>query len=186
MSSRMDVAVEPQTVDEAKDAVERSRQRISTTLDALEDRIVEKKHAMQDRMDVLRPVREQVAERPLTAVAVAVGVGALLGSLGGREDRGETRRDVKASGGDVKASRFGRGRSGLSDRDRAELREWRRMRRERLRSRIGGGRDVGEEGGRLDALKHQLAGAVTSAIGAAVTARLRDFSGGGHRGDGRY
>ena len=46
MSSRIeDVAVDPQTVDEAKDAVERSRQRISTTLDALEDRIVEKKHA---------------------------------------------------------------------------------------------------------------------------------------------
>lgn len=176
MSSRMDVAVEPQTVDEAKDAVERSRQRISTTLDALEDRIVEKKHAMKDRMDVLRPVREQVSVRPLTAVAVAVGVGALLGSLGGgRDEREETGRAAKKS-------RSGRGRSGLSDEDRAELRAWRRMRRERLRSRIGSGRDAGDEGGRLDTLKHQLAGAVTSAIGAAVTARLRDFSGGSHRG----
>ncbi|HSK21072.1 MAG TPA: hypothetical protein VK912_18085 [Longimicrobiales bacterium] len=186
MSSRMDVAVEPQTVDEAKDAVERSRQRISTTLDALEDRIVEKKHAMQDRMDVLRPVRKQVSVRPLTAVAVAVGVGALLGSLGGREHREEAGRDEKKGGRELKASRSLRGRSGLSDRDRAELREWRRMRRERLRNRIGSGRDTGDEGGRLDALKHQLAGAVTSAIGAAVTARLRDFSGGSHRGDGRY
>ena len=182
--SRMDVAVEPQTVDEAKDAVERSRQRISTTLDALEDRIVEKKHAMQDRMDVLRPVREQVTVRPLTAVAVAVGVGALLGSLGGRGDR-DVGRDVKA-GREGKSSRSMRGRSGLSERDRAELREWRRMRRERLRNRIGSGRDEDNGGGRLDALKHQLAGAVTSAIGAAVTARLRDFSGGSHRGDGRY
>ena len=177
MSSRMDVAVEPQTVDEAKDAVERSRQRISTTLDALEDRIVEKKHAMQDRMDVLRPVREQVSVRPLTAVAVAAGVGVLLGSLGGRDDRDESERDVRSS-------RSRRGKSGMSERDRAELREWRRMRRARLRSRSGSGRDAGDDGGRLEALKHQLAGAVTSAIGAAVTARLRDFSGG--RRDGRY
>lgn len=183
--SRTDVAVEPQTVDEAKDAVERSRQRISTTLDALEDRIVEKKHAMQDRMNVLRPVREQVSVRPLTAVAVAVGVGALLGSLSGRGDREEVARDVKA-GREGKSSRSMRGRSGLDERDRAELREWRRMRRERLRNRIGSGRDEDDEGGRLDALKHQLAGAVTSAIGAAVTARLRDFSRGSHRGDGRY
>lgn len=176
MSSRIeDVAVEPQTVDEAKDAVERSRQRISTTLDALEDRIVEKKHAMQDRMDVLRPVREQVTQRPFTAVAVALSAGALLGSLGGGGDAEE----------DAAQSRSSRGGRGLSERERRELREWRRMRRDRLRARAD--RDVDDEGdSRLESLKHQLAGAVTTAIGAAVTARLKEFSGGtGTRSDGR-
>lgn len=178
MSSRIeDVAVEPQTVDEAKDAVERSRQRISTTLDELEDRIVEKKHAMQDRMDVLRPVREQVVQRPFTAVAVALGAGALLGSLvGGDEEEREAA---------VSSSR--RRGSGLSDHERAELREWRRMRRDRLRSRTGRSHERDDDGGsRLESLKHQLAGAVTSAIGAAVTARLKEFSGGSTvQGDGR-
>jgi ElaB/YqjD/DUF883 family membrane-anchored ribosome-binding protein len=174
MSSRIDdVAVKPQTVDEAKDAVERSRQRISTTLDALEGRIVDKKHAMQDRMDVLRPVREQVTQRPFTVVAVALGVGALLGSLGGRD---ESEREVHAP-------RTRPGRSGLSDGERHELREWRRMRSDRLRARARSRREHEDEGGsRMESLKHQLAGAVTSAIGAAVSARLKEFSGGsGHR-----
>jgi len=171
MSSRIeDVAVDPQTVDEAKDAVERSRQRISTTLDALEDRIVEKKHAMQDRMDVLRPVRDQVTQRPFMAVAVALGVGALLGSLGGSAD-------------DVAEPRAGRGRQQLSDRDR---REWRRLRRDRLRARGGAAGHDDDSGARLDSLKRQLAGAVTTAIGAAVTARLKEFSGErSQRDDGR-
>jgi ElaB/YqjD/DUF883 family membrane-anchored ribosome-binding protein len=171
MSSRIeDVAVDPQTVDEAKDAVERSRQRISTTLDALEDRIVEKKHAMQDRMDVLRPVRDQVTQRPFMAVAVALGVGAVLGSLGGSAE-------------DVAEPRAGRGRQRLSDHDRRELRQWRRLRRDRLRARGGSGGHDDDSGARLDSLKHQLAGAVTTAIGAAVTARLKEFS--SKRDDGR-
>jgi ElaB/YqjD/DUF883 family membrane-anchored ribosome-binding protein len=179
MSSRIEeLAVEPQTVDEAKDAVERSRQRISTTLDALEDRIVEKKHAVQDRIDVLRPVREQVRQRPFTAVGVALGVGALLGSVGGSDAAAEREPHV---------SRSRRSRSGLNDRERSELRAWRRMRRDRLRARTASRHERDHDAGsRLDSLKHQLAGAVTSAIGAAVTARLREFSGGTReRGDGR-
>jgi ElaB/YqjD/DUF883 family membrane-anchored ribosome-binding protein len=179
-------AVSPRTVDEARDAVERSRQRISSTLDTLEDRIVEKKHELQDRADVLRPVRERIAQRPFMVVAVAVGVGALLGSLG----------HSSASRGDAPRGRRGRvGRTGgdiLEDRDRAELRRWRRARRERLRARTHengrhAGRDDDEAGSRLDGLKHQLMGAVTSAISAAVAARVRDFAasglGGGDRGD---
>jgi hypothetical protein len=71
-------------VGEARLAVERSRQRISTTIDALEDRIVDKKHEVQDRLDVVRRAREQVRRRPLLAMAVAAGAGMLLGSLGGR------------------------------------------------------------------------------------------------------
>jgi ElaB/YqjD/DUF883 family membrane-anchored ribosome-binding protein len=166
MSSRLEeIGTEPRTVDEARSAVERSRERISNTLDALEDRIVEKKHEIQDRVDVLKPVRQQVENRPFTAVAVAVGVGALLGSLGGRgrdEDRGSRRG------------------SSMKEEDRAELREWRRMRRERLEARTSRS-DAAEDAGpgRLDALKHQLAGAVTSAIGAVVTAKVREFTGTG-------
>lgn len=185
MSSRMDdTADSPRTVDEARDAVERSRQRISSTLDTLEDRIVEKKHELKDRADVLRPVRDRITARPLVAVAVAVGVGALLGRLGGGPD----------ADADVRRGRSGRVRgTALADRDRAELRRWRRSRRERLRSMTGenGRRDHTDDdaGGHLDGLKQQLMGALTTAISAAVAARVREFAasslGGTGRGDGQ-
>lgn len=178
-------ATAPRTVDEARHAVERSRQRISTTLDQLEERIVEKKHELQDRADVLRPVREQVQNRPFTAVAVGLGVGALLGSLGGSDDE---ERDS--------SRRHGRHGSALSDSERRELREWRKSRRERLETRFESRNTSrqhsdSEGPGRLDAMKHQLMGAITSAIGAAVTAKVKELSGLGPatsrnaRGDGR-
>lgn len=191
-----ETAEEPRTVDEARDAVERSRQRISSTLDRLEDRIVEKKHELQDRVDVFRPVRDQIAQRPFTAVAVGIGVGALLGSIGGGDDEEETHRH----------SRSGRVRGlPLSDDDRRELREWRRARKQRLRAAAArrhpgddrderhGGHD--DSSSRFDALKHQLLGAVTSAITTAVTQRVRSMAmnnisglvgGGNDRGDDRH
>lgn len=182
----------PQTVDEARDAVARSRERISSTLDALEDRIVEKKHEIQDRVDVLRPVREQIAERPLTAVMAGLAVGALLGALGGGDDDEYTRRRSGRISGHE-----------LDDDERDELKQWRRQRRKRLRAKLsrsavdsdwpelsrgrgrsrssgrGKARDYDRDGrddrsdSRFDALKHQLLGAVTSAITTAVTTRLR-------------
>jgi len=174
MSSNLESAAAPQTVDEARHAVERSRQRISTTLDQLEEKIVEKKHELQDRADVLRPVKDQIRERPFTAVAVGLGVGALLGSLGGADDERESRRGRGAD-------------SAMTDEERRELREWRRHRRERLEARLGAtaarnGRSSRDhhdssDPGRLDAMKNQLMGAITSAIGAAVTAKVKEYAG---------
>lgn len=168
----------PRTVDEARDAVERSRQRISSTLDTLEDRIVEKKHELKDRADVLRPVRERIAARPFPAVAVAVGLGLLLGRLGGGSDSAELRH-----------TRSGRLRGeALSPRDRSELRQWRRARRDRLRSMVReNGGDAGRQddvvGSSLDTLKHTLMGALTTAITAAVASRVREFAAGRAGGD---
>jgi ElaB/YqjD/DUF883 family membrane-anchored ribosome-binding protein len=179
MSTRTEsTADEPRTVGEARDAVERSRQRISSTLDQLEDRIVEKKHEIRERVDVLRPVREQIAERPFTALAVAAGVGALLGSIGGGADDDDGHSH----------SRSGRVRGhSLSDDDRRELREWRRARKQRLRARLHDDADDDRGSSRFDALKHQLMGAVTSAITTAVTKRVRQLAMdniGGHDGNG--
>lgn len=169
-------AESPQTVDEARDAVIRSRQRISSTLDELEGRIVDTKHEIRERVDVLRPIREQIVQRPWVAVAVAAGVGAFLGSLGGDDgDSYHRRRSGRLSG------------RTLSEEDRRELKEWRRMRRRRLRGaarQAGRGRDddawhgsdrfEGDDGdSRFDALKHQLLGALTSAVTTAVTKRVR-------------
>jgi ElaB/YqjD/DUF883 family membrane-anchored ribosome-binding protein len=176
MDIRIDeTAAEPRTVDEARNAVERSRQRISSTLDQLEDRIVEKKHELQDKADVLRPLREQIAQRPFTALAVGVGVGALLGSLGGSDDEPEHRH-----------TRSGRIRgTSLSDDDRRGLREWRSARKDRLRAAAKRNRhhrdDSSDDSGssRFDGLKHQLIGALTSAVTTAVTQRVRSMAMGG-------
>jgi ElaB/YqjD/DUF883 family membrane-anchored ribosome-binding protein len=180
MSSRIEESAGgPRTVDEARTAVERSRERISSTLDRLEDRIVDKKHEIQDRADVLRPVRERVMERPLTAVAIAAGVGVLLGSLGGRHDEEEDAPSYRSRG----ASRPQLRGAYLDDDDRAELRRWRRARRERLRQRLDHTGSEAEpedgDGSRFDDLKHQLFGALTSAVSAAVTAKIRDFAANG-------
>jgi ElaB/YqjD/DUF883 family membrane-anchored ribosome-binding protein len=179
MSSRtQDVTGDPQTVDEARDAVERSRERISSTLDQLEGRIVEKKHELQEKADIFRPVREQVVARPFTAIAIAVGVGALLGSLGGGSDDDDDA--VWRTRSDRPRARLRRPATGdgfLDDDDRSELRQWRRSRRERLRSRTrhAAGHDAGHDS-RLSGVRQQLMGAVTSAITAAITARIRDFA----------
>jgi ElaB/YqjD/DUF883 family membrane-anchored ribosome-binding protein len=163
MTSSGEGGVEPQTVDQARDAVERSRERISATLDRLEDRIVEKKQELQEKADVFRPVKNQVRQRPLIAIAVAVGVGALVGSLGrGRENRASLKQP-------------------LTDEDaRRELREWREHRRERLRALAAGADPYhvrrSSRSSRFDTLKGQLMGAATTAITAALTARLKEFA----------
>jgi ElaB/YqjD/DUF883 family membrane-anchored ribosome-binding protein len=181
MSSReQETQGSPQSVGEARDAVERSRERISSTLDALEDRIVEKKHELKDRADVLRPVRKQVLQRPFTAVAVAVAAGALLGSLGG----GRTEEPRRRRGGRPTETPVSAG-------DRSELRRWRRTRRDRLRSLTreagGNGRHHGGDQGdsAFAGLKQQLMGAAASVLTAAVTSKVREFTSGGRARDDR-
>jgi len=80
---------EPRTVEEARLAVEESRERMSNTLDAIEGRLVAKKQQLSDRMDVMRPVKQRVRSRPWQAVAVALGVGVLIWKLRHKHDEHE-------------------------------------------------------------------------------------------------
>ena len=73
----------PGTVQEARRAVEQSRERIAATLDQLEGRIVETKASIQRKADIVRPAREAIRTRPLIALGVAVAVGIFLGTRGG-------------------------------------------------------------------------------------------------------
>jgi ElaB/YqjD/DUF883 family membrane-anchored ribosome-binding protein len=73
--------VQPRTVEEARNAVVASRERMSDTLDAIENRLVTKKQEITDRMDVMRPVKKQVRSRPWPALALAFGVGFLFWKL---------------------------------------------------------------------------------------------------------
>ena len=70
--------MEPRTVEEARRAVEQSRERMSHTLNALESQLTTKKEELEAKVDVLRPVKKRVRKRPLIALAVAFGVGVLL------------------------------------------------------------------------------------------------------------
>lgn len=70
--------MEPRSVEEARLAVQESRERMASTLDALEQQLTTKKQELEAKVDVLRPVKRRVRKRPLIALAVAFGVGVLL------------------------------------------------------------------------------------------------------------
>jgi ElaB/YqjD/DUF883 family membrane-anchored ribosome-binding protein len=66
----------------ARAEIEMTRSRMSETIDEIEDRLIEKRERLQDRMDVLAPVREN----PLPSVGIALGAGLLFGLLTGGGD----------------------------------------------------------------------------------------------------
>lgn len=104
----------PRDVGEARRVVEARRGRVADTLQELEERLVEEKEAIQDKLDVARPAREYVRGKPLVAVGVAAGAGLLLGLL--------TARSKRRTGEEPD---FG-------DEDRDAIRRWRSERRKRL------------------------------------------------------
>ena len=73
--------MEPRTVEEARQAVEASRAKLSDTLGVLEQSLTTRKEELEAKVDVLRPVKHRVRARPLAALAVAFGVGVLLGKF---------------------------------------------------------------------------------------------------------
>lgn len=75
----------------ARTEIEMTRARMSETIDEIEDVLLRKKAKIQDRLDVLAPVRE----RPIQSAAAALGAGLVLGLLtgGGDDDRHEGRFD---------------------------------------------------------------------------------------------
>jgi ElaB/YqjD/DUF883 family membrane-anchored ribosome-binding protein len=171
MADRETVTAEPTDVGEAKRQVERNRERISETLDAIEHRIVDKKEQLRERMDVARPLRERVQRTPWKAVGAAAGVGVALALLVGG---GGSRSSRKASRG-----------LDIPDADtRRDLRRLRRQRRERLAGRLDGaeghegtshlssGRE--KSGGGRSRLGRELRRQLIAAAGTALLQGLRD------------
>jgi len=73
------VSDDPEAV---RSEIEQTRERMSSTIDEIESVLARKKEAIQDRLDVLAPIRE----RPLPATGIAFGVGLALGLLTGGDD----------------------------------------------------------------------------------------------------
>jgi len=142
--------VQPTTVAEARRAIEAARGRISETLDAIEDRIQEKRHDLRSRLDVLRPVRGQIRSHVWRSLGIAFGGGLLLGLLGGGGKKGMRQRAGT-----------------LSPAERRALRRWRTERHERLarRTRMARGRDSG---------RGSMFAQLRSALGQAVLDGLAD------------
>ena len=153
-------SADPRDVDAARRVVEARRERVAGTLQALEVRLVEEKEAIQDKLDVTRPVRDYVRGRPLAAVGAAVGAGLLLGLI--------TKRPKRRGG-----------EPALEGEDRDAIRRWRRQRRKRLL-------ESAEEGvpsfepppsrfGRLFRdMAHELAGAGTALLIAQLVGRVQE------------
>lgn len=76
----------------ARSEIEQTRQRMTGTLDAIEDKLVQKKTELQDRLDVLAPAREQ----PMLAAGLAFGGGLMLGLLTGGDDSDDHRSGGRA------------------------------------------------------------------------------------------
>jgi ElaB/YqjD/DUF883 family membrane-anchored ribosome-binding protein len=140
---------EPNTVEQARAEVARSRARISDTLDELEDRLVDKQHALREKLDVKKRLNDIIEKRPLVAVGAVAGLGFLLGLIGGR------------GGTDA----------GMDDDEREELREL-------LREARANGDTPSISVGRShpsfwQETRAQLVGALTAALVTAVAERLR-------------
>lgn len=75
----------------ARAEIEMTRARMSETIDDIEDALLRKKARIQDRMDVLAPVRE----RPIPSAAIALGAGLVLGLLTGGGGDEEDDRDLR-------------------------------------------------------------------------------------------
>jgi ElaB/YqjD/DUF883 family membrane-anchored ribosome-binding protein len=155
-------AAGPRSLHEARRAVEQSRERISATLDELEDRIVETKQSIQRKADVVKPAREAIRKAPLIALGVAVAVGIFLGTRGGDDD------DVDEDGWEKS--------------ERKALEEWRVRRRKMLLEEAEDAseefedeeedREPGPFSRFLRSIAHEVAGVAVGVIGAEIAERM--------------
>jgi ElaB/YqjD/DUF883 family membrane-anchored ribosome-binding protein len=79
----------------ARADIEATRARMSQTIDVIEETLVRKKERIQDRLDVVAPVREH----PWRSMGIALGSGLLLGLLTGGGDDDEERVETRSRRG---------------------------------------------------------------------------------------
>ncbi len=96
------VADDPEAV---RSEIEQTRERMSSTIDEIESVLARKKEAIQDRLDVLAPIRE----RPLPATGIAFGVGLALGLLTGGGDDSDNAPRAQSPGPGLGALGMGAG-----------------------------------------------------------------------------
>jgi hypothetical protein len=91
---------------DAKEEIQATRARISDTIDEIEGKILQKKERIEERLDVLAPVRE----RPFRVLGAVFGVGLALGLLTGGGDEDEDRDEEEDDASDLAELWEGRAR----------------------------------------------------------------------------
>ena len=81
----------------ARMQIEQTRARMSETIDQIEGALLRKKEEVQERMDVLSPVRRKARENPLPIIGGVFAAGLILGLLTGGDDDDDD-DDAKAEG----------------------------------------------------------------------------------------
>jgi ElaB/YqjD/DUF883 family membrane-anchored ribosome-binding protein len=96
-----EISVVPENPEAARAEIERTRARMSETLDEIEDALVRKKEEIRERLDVVARIRDQ----PLKAAGIALGAGLFLGLVsGGRKKDPEAER--RRLGAETRAARW--------------------------------------------------------------------------------
>lgn len=151
----------------ARAAIEQTRARMSETIDEIEEVLVRKKERLQDRLDVMAPVREN----PLAAAGVVFGAGLLLGFLTGGDGDHRASRDLDEDA-EMRAETWERRARRLLSIAREQEEELEALAGRRGTRFASAGRD-GEErmeggehasGGIGDELTDRITGLVTNAI----------------------
>jgi ElaB/YqjD/DUF883 family membrane-anchored ribosome-binding protein len=119
-------AEDPET---ARAEIGRTRARMSATLDSIEAALVQRKEALvrrkeeiQERLDVMAPVRE----RPLLSVGLVFGAALVLGYATGGDDEEKHGRAAMAAGASLMAS-------GARDEAEAQAHTWKRRAQKMLK-----------------------------------------------------
>jgi hypothetical protein len=147
---------------DAKEEIQATRARISDTIDEIEGRILQKKERIEERLDLLAPVRD----RPLRVLGAVFGLGLALGLLTGGREEDEEPRDA-GRGGDERGEE-------LATLWEARARRLRRIARARedeiaaLRERLG-------RGGARAALAEEVEEADEAVEGDSAVDRLRAY-----------
>jgi hypothetical protein len=97
-----EIHIQPRTPEAARAEIERTRARMSETIDEIEGVLLQKKEQIQDQLDV----RARIRAKPLHAAGIVLGIGVVIGFLtgGGGEpteviqidDRGAARWERRA------------------------------------------------------------------------------------------
>jgi ElaB/YqjD/DUF883 family membrane-anchored ribosome-binding protein len=82
---------EPHSIEEARDALAATRQRISQDLDSIEARLRGTAEGLRERLDPLEPARTRIRADVWASLGIAFAAGVALGLLTGRDHHGHRR-----------------------------------------------------------------------------------------------